>query len=142
MSRQNIRTASELGHATGVDQSLISRWLRDGVRPSIENLRRIQPALRVPLNDLLVAAGHVEEAEAPETPQLTLLQRHMATVLEAIDADPDLLPEAKTHLKNQYGLLLRIQAHRDPAHENGLPELQPAARRPGERPSESSGSET
>jgi transcriptional regulator with XRE-family HTH domain len=31
-------------------------------------------------------------------------------VISAVLADPDLLPEAKEHLVNQYGLLLRIQA--------------------------------
>ena len=31
-------------------------------------------------------------------------------VLDAIDDDPMLLPEAKEHLKNQYGLLLRLNA--------------------------------
>jgi hypothetical protein len=34
----------------------------------------------------------------------------MPSVLDAIRDDPDLLPEAKDHLMNQYTLLLRVQA--------------------------------
>lgn len=43
---------------------------------------------------------------APEEPTIDPQER----VIEAIKADPNLLPEAREHFLNQYKLLLRIQA--------------------------------
>lgn len=78
--------AADLARATGVNQSLISRWLKDEIAPSVENLRRVSKALGIPLLDLLVAAGHVEPGEArmrdrPEPPAAPI----------GAGVDPDLL---------------------------------------------------
>lgn len=56
-------------------------------------------------------------------------------VLEAIRADPDLLDEAKAHLINQYGLLLRVSERSLPEQAPEQPPLKLAARkRQRERP--------
>lgn len=55
---------SDLARATGVSDSVISRWRSGQSVPDVENLRRLSTALRVPLLELLVAAGHISASEA------------------------------------------------------------------------------
>jgi transcriptional regulator with XRE-family HTH domain len=62
-SAQNI-TPADLSRLSGVNQSQISRWLRGIGQPSLDNLRKIQPVLRVPMLALLVASGHISKDEA------------------------------------------------------------------------------
>lgn len=56
--------------------------------------------------DAVLAGG--EPTPFVATTQQTL-DSHSADVIAAVMADPNLLPEAKQHLVNQYGLLLRVQ---------------------------------
>lgn len=58
--------------------------------------------------DSILAGG--DPTPLPDTEPDRAAEARTATlgVLAAIDADPSLLPEAKVHLRNQYGLLLRI----------------------------------
>lgn len=65
-------TAADLARATGVRDSVISRWLKGSV-PTVPNLRQIAPVLRVPTRDLVVRAGHMLPEEVglvavPEPP--------------------------------------------------------------------------
>jgi transcriptional regulator with XRE-family HTH domain len=89
MKARQIRTPSDLAKRSGVDQSLISRWLRDGTQPALPALRRVALVLDVPLLDLMVVAGHIEPTEAnredvPEPP---------APVPVGANVDPDLIAQ-------------------------------------------------
>lgn len=64
MQAANIRNAAELARLSGVNESQISRWLRGVGSPDLSNLRRISPVLRVPVLQLMVAAGHLTPEEA------------------------------------------------------------------------------
>lgn len=64
-ARQKRRmTGSDLARATGINQSLISRWERDEVAPSVDTLRKVSSALNIPVLELMVAAGLIEPKEA------------------------------------------------------------------------------
>lgn len=99
------------------------------VLPTNPRPSTVRAAARVVELDLaraLEVAGHLEEAEeerralADSARVLELSTRNPVRpapepqetnpVLAAIEADPNLLPEAKAHLLNQYGLLLRVAA--------------------------------
>lgn len=56
------KSQADLARAAKVPPSVVSRWLR-GAQPSVENLRLLSPALRVPVRDLVVAAGHMRPEE-------------------------------------------------------------------------------
>jgi len=80
-------TQADLSRAIGVKDSVISRWLKGSI-PTIENLRLLAPVLRVPVRDLVVAAGHMlpEEVgltEPPEPPE-----PRPPTAEEGIRAEP------------------------------------------------------
>lgn len=61
---------------SGVHDSLLRRWLQEAGDPSLENLRKVAPALGLPPRDLWVAAGLVlpgevgleDEPEVPKSP--------------------------------------------------------------------------
>lgn len=81
-------TQAELARATGISDSVISRWRRGESVPDLPNLRRLAVALRVPLLDLAVAAGHMSPAEArmrdqPKPPEVPV----------GAGVDPELLAE-------------------------------------------------
>lgn len=109
-------TQPQLGALVGVSGRTVGNWERGEASPrnSLARLMDVLPGLK----DMPLPAEAVAEIRpAPELP-------HNA-VLDAIDADPYLLPEAKEHLLNQYGLLRRIagtpdgQAHRPVARSLG-----------------------
>ena len=64
MEAAGYAKASELARATGIAEANISRWLRGETQPDLANLRRIAAVLKVPLLELIVAAGHLSPAEA------------------------------------------------------------------------------
>lgn len=99
-------TPTELGRASGVDQSVVSRWLNEGRTPQVDQLRKIAGALDATMLDLLIAAGYVEPDEIDVTDASTTTI--FADVAEAIKQDTDLIEEARTHLLNQYDLLRRL----------------------------------
>jgi DNA-binding XRE family transcriptional regulator len=75
-------------------------------------------------------AGSWDTLRAGEHPGVDLAwptaQQELGTagdVLAAIDADPDLLPEAKEHLRNQYGLLRRLSV--SPPAQDAEPDVAP-----------------
>jgi transcriptional regulator with XRE-family HTH domain len=65
--------SSTLAKRADIAESQINRWLKQGHQPSIENLRKIAPVLRVDMLDLLVSAGHISanEATSPHPPGRT-----------------------------------------------------------------------
>jgi transcriptional regulator with XRE-family HTH domain len=114
MKDRGVANAAALSHDTGIDQTQISRWLRGIGQPSIENLRRLAPALRRPLLELMVEAGHVtrEEARLRDAPA-AVPRAQLIGVAEAIKSDTELLEEARNHLLNQYDLLRRLSGQGD-----------------------------
>lgn len=78
------RTLADLERALGWERGSVETILFSGGQPTLA---------AVPLN----------AAPSPRT-------SGMSTVIEAVLNDPTLLPEAKQHLINQYGLLQRVQA--------------------------------
>lgn len=89
---------------TGIRQSTVSRWLAGEVMPSPAQAAKFAQAYGGNVLEAFVAAGFLTEQEAgmPPRPRLSFS--------ELIDADPDLSPEAKVHIKNQYGLLKAASA--------------------------------
>lgn len=57
-------SSAELSRRSGVNETQISRWLRDHGQPTLDNLRRLAVVFNRPLLELAVAAGHLTAAEA------------------------------------------------------------------------------
>lgn len=93
-------TQQRLAQEAGVSANVVSR-IRQGGSAEVSSLNGIARALGATLPQMLTEAGYGpadgSEADHPR-------------VLDAIAADPDLLPEAKDHLTRQYGLLLRVRS--------------------------------
>jgi transcriptional regulator with XRE-family HTH domain len=64
MKAAGFKKAAELASVTGINDSVISRWLSGKTTPTTEHLRRLSKPLRKPLLELMVAAGELEPAEA------------------------------------------------------------------------------
>jgi len=122
MRTAGVATPTELGRASGVDQSVISRWLNEGRTPQVDQLRKIATPLRATMLDLLIAAGYVspDELGVTETPSSAVV----ADVAEAIKGDAALIDEARLHLLNQYELLRRLSP------ETSVPRGRKTAKRP------------
>lgn len=63
-----------LQRMSAVPDSILRRWLQEAGEPSLENLRKVAPALGLPPRDLFVASGLVLPEEVglegePEVPQ-------------------------------------------------------------------------
>lgn len=112
MAATGFTANSDLARATGVPDSVISRWRTSGTIPSIGQLRRLCPALQVSLLELLVAAGHLTKDEAGVT---TFSQpvRVPRTTLDAIRHDPHLDDDLKHLLELQYDAMLALAKARD-----------------------------
>ncbi len=98
---------SELARATGVPDSAISRWRTSGTIPTIGQLRRLVTTLQAPLLELMVAAGHLTEAEA-ELREVTAPVREPRSTSEAIDLDPELPDDLKHLLHVQHEAMLAL----------------------------------
>lgn len=86
--------------AAKLDAGTLGDFLDGNRWPQDRTMTKIEQALGKPvgwITDLREGRGGRPELTAEDA------------VIAAILADPNLLPEAKTHLVNQYGLLLRIQ---------------------------------
>lgn len=68
MQDKGLVRPADLSRATGVDASLIGRWLRGESLPGATNLRRLAPALDVPEIELFALAGHLEGAATAAAP--------------------------------------------------------------------------
>ena len=63
MRRRGLLSNRDLSRATGVSDSVISRWLTAGAVPTVPQLRLLTGALDVDLLDLMVLAGHLTPEE-------------------------------------------------------------------------------
>jgi len=104
---------SDLARATGVPDSVISRWRTSGTRPSIGQLRRLQSALQMSLVELLVAAGHLTADEARIT-SFTAPERVSRGTRDAISQDRELDADLRHLLEVQYDAMLAIARARTP----------------------------
>jgi transcriptional regulator with XRE-family HTH domain len=89
---------------TSIDQGTVSRWLRGKTTPSPAQAAKFAQSYDGNVLEAFVAAGFLTAEEAgipPAAPQ---------GFAAMIDADPDLSPEAKIHIKDQYGLLKAASA--------------------------------
>lgn len=102
LSRGDNQVAIEA--RTSIDQGTVSRWLRGKTAPSPAQAAKFAQSYDGNVLEAFVAAGFLTAEEAgipPAAPQ---------GFAAMIDADPDLSPEAKIHIKNQYGLLKAASA--------------------------------
>lgn len=91
---------------TGIDQATISRWRRGETSPnSPATVAHFAQAYGANVLEAFVAAGFLTEEEAGMPP------RPKIDFYTLVDSDPDLSPESKEHIKNQYGLLKAASAH-------------------------------
>ena len=89
---------------TSIDQGTVSRWLRGKTSPSPAQAAKFAQSYDGNVLEAFVAAGFLTAQEAgipPAAPQ---------GFAAMVDADPDLSPEARIHIKNQYGLLKAASA--------------------------------
>lgn len=66
MRERGITGPSALAKRSGVDQSVISRWLNEGRTPQVEQLRKVAEPLGTDLRALLIAAGYASEQDLPQ----------------------------------------------------------------------------
>src|SRR5687768_9347092 len=102
LSRGDNQVAIEA--RTSIDQGTVSRWLRGKTTPSPAQAAKFAQSYDGNVLEAFVAAGFLTAEEAgipPAAPQ---------GFAAMIDADPDLSPEAKVHIKDQYGLLKTASA--------------------------------
>lgn len=104
MRTKNYSTPTELARASDVDQSVISRWLNEGRTPQVDQLRKVAGPLEASMLDLLVAAGYVTRAEVTGV-EAAWAEPTTIDVSDAIESDPTLIEEARTHLLAQYQML-------------------------------------
>ena len=102
LSRGDNQVAIEA--RTSIDQGTVSRWLRGKTSPSPAQAAKFAQSYEGNVLEAFVAAGFLTAEEAgipPAAPQ---------GFAAMIDADADLSPEAKIHIKNHYGLLKAASA--------------------------------
>jgi transcriptional regulator with XRE-family HTH domain len=102
LSRGDNQVAIEA--RTSIDQGTVSRWLNGKTTPSPAQAAKFAQSYDGNVLEAFVAAGFLTAEEAgspPAAPQ---------GFVAMIDADPDLSPEAKIHIKNQYRLLKAASA--------------------------------
>jgi transcriptional regulator with XRE-family HTH domain len=104
---------SDLARATGVPDSVISRWRTTGTTPSVGQRRRLQSALQMSLVELLVAAGHLTAEEAGIT-SFTVPTRLARGTRDAISQDRELDDDLRHLLEVQYDAMLAIARARRP----------------------------
>lgn len=101
---------TRLAEDADVSLSVISRALNEGRTPDVDSLRNIGHVLGYSLGEMLIRAGKATADELPVRAKSNTPEGgRRPGVIEAIDNDDQLLPEAKKHLVNQYGLLIRLQ---------------------------------
>lgn len=70
-----INSVADLSRATGIKQSVFSKWFSGTEQPSVRSLQKLAPVIKAPLRDLLVLACRVSEADLamtgpPEPPEV------------------------------------------------------------------------
>lgn len=109
-----LDTNRDLARASGVPESVISRWRNQGVTPSVEQLRRLRAPLELSILELLVAAGYLSAEEAAVPEPVLLPPAPTSGVVEAL-AEDDALPEPlRQSLIEHYRALVALAEHRAP----------------------------
>lgn len=107
MDEVGLPTNRDLARASGVPESVISRWRNQAVTPSVEQLRRLRTPLQVPLLELLVKAGHLEQCEAALEDRPAPVPVRLG-VAEVLASDPDLPDDLRPLLLAQYRAMVAI----------------------------------
>lgn len=98
MVERGLRKA-DLARATGVDASLIGRWMRGDSLPGLPNLRRLAPALGIAWTDLAAQAGHLDgEPGATARP---VVQHPLVRDLARLLAEDSPLPDGQRETLEQ-----------------------------------------
>ena len=105
MRESGLDTNRDLARASGVPESVISRWRNQGVTPSVEQLRRLREPLEITILELLVAAGYLTAAEAA-LPQPVIAPPRRGGVADAIAEDPALPEGLRRVLLEHYQALV------------------------------------
>jgi transcriptional regulator with XRE-family HTH domain len=82
--------ATDLARALGVNDSVVSRWLRGQSQTEMAMLRRLSKLLKRPLPELIVAAGYAEPSEMRMTTAPTPPEPPVGA-----GVDPELLADAE-----------------------------------------------
>jgi transcriptional regulator with XRE-family HTH domain len=61
-------TTAELGRATGIGRSMLSKWFSGSERPSPRSLEKLSEGLRAPIDDLMQLAGWSKASTGLPTP--------------------------------------------------------------------------
>src|SRR3954470_10687891 len=93
MVEVGLPTNSDLARASGIPQSVISRWRTSGSVPLPRQLRLLSTPLRTPMLQLMIEAGYLSPSEASITLRTEAPPR--AGTEEAIEADPRLTPDLR-----------------------------------------------
>lgn len=91
MDAAGYAKASDLARALGVNDSVVSRWMRGQSQTEIASLRRLSKLLKRPLPELIVAAGHAEPEEMRMTSRPVAPEPPVGA-----GVDPELLADAET----------------------------------------------
>jgi transcriptional regulator with XRE-family HTH domain len=91
----NSLSQNDLMHKAGLAGTFLT-GLRRGADPKLGSLEKLAAAMNKTLPQLLIDAG----LGGPPAERVDML--------ELIRTDPDLLPEARRHFADQYGLLRRL----------------------------------
>ncbi|WP_082359811.1 helix-turn-helix transcriptional regulator [Rhodococcus opacus] len=107
---------NRLAKDTGINASVISRWINDGMEPGVKSIRLVAEAFGVPVTRALLAAGAVTADELG--------------ILPVVAPDPDLLTDDE--LVRQLDRRLR-QRQAEPAPLPPLEPIYPPEEKPRQR---------
>jgi transcriptional regulator with XRE-family HTH domain len=129
---RNMRQG-QLARRIGVAESTVSRWLSDRNVPEPEQCAAIAQVLRIPLTDVLRAAGHpVPNGE--EQPEISPTVSGLIPLLEMLDAyDLDVVTSLVQGMLGARERLARYEAGKRPDQDISPP-TPPARRRRRPRP--------
>lgn len=107
-------TVREYADKSGLAHGTISNYLAGQIPKVIpdDTLEKLARAFGIPLPRL--EAAHLADRGLAKIPKEGVPADPQQRVIEAIQDDPSLLPEAKAHFLNQYQLLLRLQGAEQP----------------------------
>lgn len=126
MDARGYGSDGELEAVSGVSASLISRYQSGDISPTVQNLRKLAPFLKVTLGELMVEAGLATAEELgvvahARPPEAETLDRSLLEAQRLL-ADPALAEEAKDYLRDTIRMALAywrqqlgLQAPREPS---------------------------
>lgn len=99
MDANDIDTAAELARMLDIEPATVGRWLNEVGEPSLDNLRRMAPNLRIRLGDLMIVAGVATEAElGHKAAAARPLPPEIKRIMELLD-DPNISDRYKKILR-------------------------------------------